>query len=252
MLEGYGVDSDDEGQKQYATNCLLARRMVERGVRFVLMMDASWDDHSGLNQNLPKRCRKVDQSNAYLIQDLKQRGLLDETLVIWGGEFGRTPMVEMRRPDDADGAGRDHHPNAYSMWMAGGGLRSGQVLGKTDDLCLNVVEDPVHVHDLQATVLHLLGFDHKKLTYRHMGRDFRLTDVSGRVVTSSWLRRAVLRRSGSLRCSRLSPGPANNGSLCDVCQRERRRESRGYRDPMRSRGRVGLLDAHGRFTPARA
>ncbi|MXY70388.1 MAG: DUF1501 domain-containing protein [Acidobacteriia bacterium] len=182
VLEGYGVNSDDEGQRQYATNCLLARRMVERGVRFVLMMDASWDDHSGLNQNLPKRCQKVDQSNAYLVQDLKQRGLLDETLVVWGGEFGRTPMVELRRPDDADSAGRDHHPNAYSMWMTGGGLRGGQVLGKSDDLCLNVVEDPVHVHDLQATVLHLLGFDHEKLTYRHMGRDFRLTDVSGRVV----------------------------------------------------------------------
>ena len=182
VLEGYGVNSDDEGQKQYATNCLLARRMVERGVRFVLMMDASWDDHSGLNENLPKRCQKVDQSNAYLIRDLKQRGLLDETLVIWGGEFGRTPMVELRRPDDADGAGRDHHPNAYSMWMAGGGLRGGQVVGKTDDLCLNVVEDPVHVHDLQATLLHLLGFDHERLTYRHMGRDFRLTDVSGQVV----------------------------------------------------------------------
>jgi uncharacterized protein (DUF1501 family) len=156
--------------------------MVERGVRFVLMMDASWDDHSELNKNLPKRCRKVDQSNAYLIQDLKQRGLLDETLIVWGGEFGRTPMVEIRRPDDADNAGRDHHPNAYSMWMAGGGLRGGQVVGKTDDLCLEVVEDPVHVHDLQATLLHLLGFDHEKLTYRHMGRDFRLTDVHGQVV----------------------------------------------------------------------
>ncbi|MYG03843.1 MAG: DUF1501 domain-containing protein [Acidobacteriia bacterium] len=182
VLEGYGVNSDDEGLRKYETICLRARRMVERGVRFVLMMDASWDDHSGLNQNLPKRCQKVDQSNAYLVQDLKQRGLLDETLVVWGGEFGRTPMVELRRPDDADSAGRDHHPNAYSMWMTGGGLRGGQVLGKSDDLCLNVVEDPVHVHDLQATVLHLLGFDHEKLTYRHMGRDFRLTDVSGRVV----------------------------------------------------------------------
>ena len=182
VLDGYGVNSEDEDQRQYATNCLLARRMVERGVRFVLMMDASWDDHSELNKNLPKRCRKVDQSNAYLIRDLKQRGLLDETLVVWGGEFGRTPMVELRRPDDADNAGRDHHPNAYSMWMAGGGLGSGRVVGRTDDLCLNVVEDPVHVHDLQATLLHLLGFDHEKLTYRHMGRDFRLTDVHGHVV----------------------------------------------------------------------
>ena len=181
VLDGYGVNSEDEDQRQYATNCLLARRMVERGVRFVLMMDASWDDHSELNKNLPKRCRKVDQSNAYLIRDLKQRGLLDETLVVWGGEFGRTPMVELRRPDDADNAGRDHHPNAYSMWMAGGGLGGGRVVGRTDDLCLNVVEDPVHVHDLQATLLHLLGFDHEKLTYRHMGRDFRLTDVHGHV-----------------------------------------------------------------------
>lgn len=182
VLDGYGVNSEDEDQRQYATNCLLARRMVERGVRFVLMMDASWDDHSELNKNLPKRCMKVDQSNAYLIRDLKQRGLLDETLVVWGGEFGRTPMVELRRPDDADNAGRDHHPNAYSMWMAGGGLGGGRVVGRTDDLCLNVVEDPVHVHDLQATLLHLLGFDHEKLTYRHMGRDFRLTDVHGHVM----------------------------------------------------------------------
>jgi len=181
VLEGYGVDSEDAEKKQYATNCLLARRMVERGVRFVLMMDASWDDHSELNKNLPKRCQKVDQANAYLIQDLKQRGLLDETLVIWGGEFGRTPMVEMRRPDETENAGRDHHPNAYSMWMAGGGLRGGHVVGETDELCLNITENPIHVHDLQATMLHLLGFDHEKLTYRHMGRDFRLTDVHGRV-----------------------------------------------------------------------
>jgi hypothetical protein len=182
IREMYGVDSEDADQRQYATNCLLARRMVERGVRFVLMMDASWDHHSELKKNLPKRCQKVDRPTAVLLKDLKQRGLLEETLVIWGGEFGRTPMVELRRPEDADNAGRDHHPNAYSMWMAGGGFRGGQVIGKSDDFGLNIVEDPVHIHDLQATILHLLGFDHTNLTYRHMGRDFRLTDVEGNIV----------------------------------------------------------------------
>jgi uncharacterized protein (DUF1501 family) len=182
VLEMYGVNSDDKDQRQYATNCLLARRMVERGVRFVLMMDASWDDHSALAKNLPKRCRKVDKPTAALLRDLKQRGLLDETLVVWGGEFGRTPMVEVRRPQEADNAGRDHHPNAYSMWMAGGGIKGGQTIGTTDDLGMKPVEDPVHVHDLQATLLHCLGFDHTKLTYHFMGRDFRLTDVHGEVV----------------------------------------------------------------------
>jgi len=182
ILDMYGINSDEEDLKQYATNCLLARRMIERGVRFILMMDASWDDHVELNKKLPKRCRKIDQPTAALIKDLKQRGLLDETLLVWGGEFGRTPMVEIRKPEDADNAGRDHHPNAYSMWMAGGGLKGGQVVGKTDDLCLNIVEDPIHVNDLQATILHCLGFDHTRLTYKHMGREFRLTDVAGNVV----------------------------------------------------------------------
>jgi Protein of unknown function (DUF1501) len=181
-LEMYGLNSDNKHRRQYATNCLLARRLVERGVRFVLMMDASWDDHTELNLKLPKRMEETDQPTAALIKDLKQRGLLDETLVVWGGEFGRTPMVEIRKPEDASNAGRDHHPSAFSMWMAGGGLRSGYVHGKTDDLCLKVAEGGVHVHDLQATLLHCLGFDHTKLTYRHMGRDFRLTDVSGNVV----------------------------------------------------------------------
>ena len=181
-LEMYGLNSDNQHRRQYATNCLLARRLVERGVRFVLMMDASWDDHTELNLRLPKRMEEIDQPTAALIQDLKQRGLLDETLVVWGGEFGRTPMVEIRKPEDASNAGRDHHPHAFSMWMAGGGVRSGYVHGKTDELCLNVVEGGVHVHDLQATLLHCLGFDHTKLTYRHMGRDFRLTDVAGKVV----------------------------------------------------------------------
>ena len=182
ILEMYGVNSDDKEQKQFASNCLLARRLVERGVRFVLMMDASWDHHSELQKQLPKRCRKIDQATAALVRDLKQRGLLDETLLVWGGEFGRTPMVEMRRPSEADNAGRDHHPNAFSMWMAGGGFKSGYAHGSTDDLCLNIVENPVHVHDLQATILNQLGFDHTRLTYRHMGREFRLTDVSGKVV----------------------------------------------------------------------
>ena len=180
ILEMYGVGEEPTGQ--FATNCLLARRMIERGVRFILMMHASWDDHSELNKNLPKNCQIIDRPAAALIKDLKQRGLLDSTLIVWGGEFGRTPMVEIRRPEDADNAGRDHHPNAYSMWLAGGGIKGGTVVGKTDDLCLNIVEDKVHIHDLQATILHCLGFDHTKLTYRFMGRDFRLTDVAGNVV----------------------------------------------------------------------
>ncbi len=179
-LEMYGINR--EQSKAFGTNCLLARRMVERGVRFVMLAHASWDDHTELNKKLKKNCDITDQPTAALIRDLKQRGLLDSTLVIWGGEFGRTPMVEMRRPEDADNAGRDHHPNAYSMFLAGGGIRGGQVIGKTDDLGFKVVEDPIHVHDLQATLLHLLGFDHTRLTYNYMGRDFRLTDVAGTVV----------------------------------------------------------------------
>jgi hypothetical protein len=181
-LEMYGLNSDNEHRKQYATNCLLARRLVERGVRFVLMMDASWDDHTYLNDKLPKRMEEVDQPTAALVKDLKQRGLLDETLVVWGGEFGRTPMVEIRKPEEAANAGRDHHPHAFSMWMAGGGIKGGLTYGETDELCLKVTKDPVHVHDLQATWLNQLGFDHEKLTYRFMGRDFRLTDVHGKVV----------------------------------------------------------------------
>ena len=180
-LEMYGIDSDNEHRRQYATNCILARRLVERGVRTVLLMDASWDDHTYLNTKLPQRMRETDQPTAALIRDLKQRGLLDETLVVWGGEFGRTPMVEIRKPEEAANAGRDHQPTAYSMWMAGGGVKAGHVHGATDELCLNITGDPVHVHDLQATILHLMGFDHEKFTYRFMGRDFRLTDVSGTV-----------------------------------------------------------------------
>ncbi len=179
-LEMYGVN--EERTKQYGTNCLLARRMVERGVRFVMLMHASWDHHSSINRGLERQCGATDKPAAALIKDLKQRGMLDNTLVVWGGEFGRTPMSEVRRPEEADNAGRDHHPDGFSLWLAGGGVRGGQVVGKTDELALNIVEDKITVHDLQATILHCLGFDHTKLTYRHMGRDFRLTDVHGEVV----------------------------------------------------------------------
>lgn len=179
-LEMYGIGK--EPTNQFGTNCLLARRLVERGTRFVLMMHASWDDHTNLNKKLKKNCDITDQPTAALLKDLKQRGLLDSTLVVWGGEFGRTPMQEIRDTKDADGAGRDHHPLAYSMWLAGGGIKGGQVIGKTDDLGFNIIEDKVHTHDLQATILQCLGFEHTKLTYRHMGRDFRLTDVAGNVM----------------------------------------------------------------------
>jgi hypothetical protein len=179
-LEAYGVNQDST--RSFGTNCLLARRLVERGVRFVLLMHASWDHHSEIKKGLTRICQTTDQPAAALLKDLKQRGMLEDTLVVWGGEFGRTPMSEIRRPEEADNAGRDHHPNGYSMWLAGGGIRGGQIIGRTDDLGLNIVEDKVHVHDLQATLLHCLGMDHTRLTYRHMGRDFRLTDVGGQVV----------------------------------------------------------------------
>jgi hypothetical protein len=176
----YGIDSPVT--RQFGTNCLLARRLVERGTRFVLMMHASWDQHTNLNQGLKKNTDATDQPTAALIKDLKQRGLLDDTLIVWGGEFGRTPMVEIRNTLDPENAGRDHHPLAYSMFLAGGGIKGGQVIGATDDIGFNITQDKVHVHDLQATIMHSLGFDHTRLTYRHMGRDFRLTDVAGNVV----------------------------------------------------------------------
>jgi uncharacterized protein (DUF1501 family) len=179
-LDMYGVNA--EKTRAFGTNCLLARRMVERGVRFVMLMHASWDQHTYLNRDLKKNCDITDGPTAALIRDLKQRGLLDSTLVLWGGEFGRTPMVEQRNTSDPENAGRDHHPFGYSMFMAGGGIKGGTVVGKTDELGFNVVEDKVHVHDLQATILNRLGFDHTKLTYKYMGREFRLTDVEGHVV----------------------------------------------------------------------
>ncbi|HVO98871.1 MAG TPA: DUF1501 domain-containing protein [Bryobacteraceae bacterium] len=179
-LDMYGVN--EEKTRAFGTNCLLARRMVERGVRFVMLMHASWDQHTNLNRDLKKNCDITDKPTAALIRDLKRRGLLDSTLVLWGGEFGRTPMVEIRNSNDPENAGRDHHPFGYSMFMAGGGMKGGTVVGKTDDLGFNVIEDKVHVHDLQATILNRLGFDHTKLTYKYMGREFRLTDVEGHVV----------------------------------------------------------------------
>ncbi len=178
-LEMYGVNQ--ELTAPYATNCLLARRMVERGVRFVQIMHASWDDHADLVTKLKKNCDITDQPTGALIQDLKQRGLLDSTLVVWAGEFGRTPLVESRNPVKGS-EGRDHHPFAFSIWLAGGGIKGGQIVGKTDDFGLNIVEDKIHIHDLHATLMYCLGFNHEKLTYRHQGRDFRLTDVAGQLV----------------------------------------------------------------------
>ncbi|MDE0105201.1 MAG: DUF1501 domain-containing protein [Bryobacterales bacterium] len=174
VLEMYGAKP---GKPSFANNCILARRLVERGVRFVELFHESWDQHGDLIGGLTQNCKDTDQPSAALVKDLKQRGLLEDTLVLWGGEFGRTPMVQGGTDD-----GRDHHPNAFTMWMAGGGIKPGATLGRTDELGFNVVEDPVHVHDLHATLLHALGFDHTKLTYRFQGRDFRLTDVAGWVV----------------------------------------------------------------------
>ncbi len=173
VLEMYGAEP---GKSSYANNCLLARRMIERGVRFVQLFHEAWDHHSGLTKGLKEQTRLTDQASAALVKDLKRLGLLDDTLVIWGGEFGRTPMVQ------GGNDGRDHHPNAFSMWLAGGGIKPGITLGRSDDFGFNVVDDKVHVHDLHATLLHLLGFDHTKLTFRFQGRDFRLTDVSGELV----------------------------------------------------------------------
>ena len=173
-LDSYGVEP---GKPSYASNCLLARRLIERGVRFVELFHESWDQHGNLVHDLKRNTKDTDQASAALVADLKQRGLLEDTIVIWGGEFGRTPMVQGGGDD-----GRDHHPNCFTMWMAGGGLKPGITLGKSDDFGFNAVENPVHVHDLHATLLHLLGFDHTQLTYRFQGRDFRLTDVHGKLV----------------------------------------------------------------------
>ncbi len=169
------------GEKSFANNCLLARRLVERGVRFVQLYHSSWDHHGGpgetLDKDLDEVCLSADQACKALVTDLKQRGMLEDTLVVWGGEFGRTPMGEIR-----DTVGRNHHIDAFTMWFAGGGTKPGQSVGETDEIGFSPVRDPVHVHDIQATILHLLGIDHTKLTFRFRGRDFRLTDVGGKVI----------------------------------------------------------------------
>ena len=173
----YGTDKPET--ELFGKQCLLARRLVERGVRFVQLFDApqnnAWDHHGGLREKLPQRCLAVDQPIAALLTDLKSRGLLDDTLVWWGGEFGRTPTAE-------NNDGREHHPFGFTMWMAGGGIRGGMVHGATDEFGWHSVQDKVHVHDLHATILYLMGFDHQRLTYRHAGRDYRLTDVYGQIV----------------------------------------------------------------------
>jgi uncharacterized protein (DUF1501 family) len=178
-LDMYGCDPD---KPSFARACLLARRMIERGVRFVNIYHEGWDAHSDVVGNLKKNCGTTDQASAALVKDLKQRGLLDDTLVIWVGECGRTPMVESNASLGRS-LGRDHHPSAFTMWMAGGGIKPGLTYGTTDDMGFHVVENEVQIYDLQATILHCLGFDHERLTYTHQGRQFRLTDVSGKVVS---------------------------------------------------------------------
>lgn len=177
-LDFYGCDPD---KPSFARSCLLARRMVERGVRFINIFHEGWDAHTNVVGNTRNNCKATDQGTAALIADLAQRGLLDETLVVWGGEFGRTPMVETN-PALGRKQGRDHHPQAFTMFMAGGGVRAGYTHGETDEFGFHIVRDPVHVYDLQATILHTLGFDHERLTFQTAGRDYRLTDVHGKVI----------------------------------------------------------------------
>jgi hypothetical protein len=178
IFELYGEDARKPGT--FAANCLLARRLAERGVRFIQLYHRDWDHHGKLPEGLPKRCLETDRASAALITDLKQRGMLDDTLVIWGGEFGRTVYCQGRLTETD--YGRDHHPRCFTIWMAGGGIKPGVTLGETDDYSYNVVQDGVHVHDLQATILHCLGIDHKRLTYKFQGRHFRLTDVHGNLI----------------------------------------------------------------------
>jgi hypothetical protein len=179
VLEMYGAEP---GKPSFANNCLLARRLAERNVRFIQLVHRDWDHHGNLPAEIKRQCEATDKASAALVQDLKQRGLLEDTLVIWGGEFGRTTYSQGEITKTS--FGRDHHPRCFSLWMAGGGIKPGQVIGKTDDFAYNVLEDPVHVHDFHATMLHTLGIDHTKLTYRFEGRDYRLTDVAGNVLKS--------------------------------------------------------------------
>jgi uncharacterized protein (DUF1501 family) len=174
----YGPESQKPGT--YAANCILARRLAERGVRFIQLYHRGWDQHNDLPNGIRSQCYDTDQPTAALIEDLEHRGLLDDTLVVWGGEFGRT--VYSQGTLTAANYGRDHHPRCYSVWMAGAGVKPGHVHGETDDYCYNIVRDPVHIHDLNATVLALLGIEHTRFTFRYQGRDYRLTDVSGQVV----------------------------------------------------------------------
>ncbi len=175
----YGDDARKPGT--FAANCLLTRRLFEKGVRFVQLYHRGWDNHGGLPTNIPKQCMDVDQAQAALVKDLKQRGMLEDTLIIWGGEFGRTVYGQGGLQDDY---GRDHHGRCFSMWLAGGGIKPGMTFGQTDDYGYNIVQDPVHIHDLNATILNCMGFDHERLTYRYQGRDFRLTDIHGKIVES--------------------------------------------------------------------
>ena len=174
----YGRDARQPGS--YAANCLLARRLVERDVRFVQLYHRGWDHHSSINSRIRGKCGETDQASAALVRDLKQRGLLDDTLIVWAGEFGRTVFCQGKL--DTPDYGRDHHPRCFSIWLAGGGVRAGLTYGKTDDFSYNIAENPVHIHDLQATILHCLGIDHERLTYRYQARDHRLTDIGGEVV----------------------------------------------------------------------
>jgi len=178
IFDLYGEDSRNPGT--YAANCLMARRLAERGVKFIQLYHQGWDHHGGLPRGIVQQTKETDQASAALIQDLKQRGMLDDTLVIWGGEFGRTSYCQGRLTEDD--YGRDHHPKCFSLWMAGGGIKPGITYGKTDDFGYNIVEDPIHVHDFHATILHLLGIDHERLTFKHQGRRFRLTDVHGKLM----------------------------------------------------------------------
>jgi len=178
-IDLYGCDP---AKPSFARACLLARRMVQRGVRFINIYHSGWDAHTDVEGNTRNNCNATAKASAALVADLKRCGMLDETLVIWGGEFGRTPMVETN-PALGRNAGRDHHPQAFSMWMSGGGIKPGMTYGATDEFGFHITENPVHVHDLQATILHTLGFDHERLTFHHAGRDFRLTDVHGKVIT---------------------------------------------------------------------
>ncbi len=180
-LDLYGCKPE---QASFARACLLARRMVQRGVRYINIFNSGWDAHSDVKGNSSSNCTKTDQASAALVKDLKRLGLLDRTLVVWGGEFGRTPMVE-QNPTLGRSNGRDHHPQAYTMWMAGGNMKPGFSMGQTDDFGFHPTEDAVHVHDIQATILHQLGLNHEKLTYHHAGRDFRLTDVHGQVISKA-------------------------------------------------------------------